>query len=288
MKQYKITTCSAFTLVETLVVLLLSAMIITATLAVYQRVRAATIVIGQRMSEHRLQDEILQKIAEDIDRLAAPGFEATIKFRNRQVRGTDGLTYQSAELILNNSYYGNSDKKDIYEEIVWRTAYDTAEETMILYRMHRGLNAEDPLFANKPNQLESTLDKSLERYIPVSAGVTFFDLRTQQGENILGSWTSETLPKAVRIGLSFALPEELEDGEVAVPDEEVMYRTVAVDRSRMIPYSFVKMELDLGVLDKDESTDPNDLVGDMTDDASVEPDDESTGGDETDSRDEGN
>lgn len=275
---------SAFTLVETLVVLMLSAMIVAATLSVYQRVRAATVVIGDQMSRHRLQDEILQKIAEDIDRLAAPGFEATIKFRNRSVSAAGGVNFQSAELILNNSYYGNNDKKDIYEEIVWRTAYDADEETMILYRMHRGLNAEDPLFANKPNQIESTLDKSLERYIPVAAGVTFFDLRTQQGENVLGAWTSETLPKAVRIGLSFAWPVEMEDGSVAVPDDEIMYRTVAVDRSRMIPYNFVKMELDLGVLD--DETDPNDLDDEMLEDALTEPDDESAEGDETESRDE--
>lgn len=242
-----------FTLVETLVVLLLSAMVLTATLGVYQRVRAATVVIIDRMSGHRLQNEILQKIAEDIDRLAAPGFEATIKFQNRAVRGVDNQMVQSAQLILNNSYYGNDDKKQTYEEIVWRTSYDMAEGTMILYRMHDGLNTEDQLLEG-----DAETSTSAGLYIPVAAGVTFFDLRTQQGDNVLAAWTSETLPKAVRIGLSFAEPDILEDGEIGVPPEEIVYRTVAIDRTRQISYKFMTVDLDLGVLD-DDQTDPNDL-----------------------------
>ena len=256
-----------FTLVETLVVVMIGAMVITATMMVYQRVRAASVVIVERMSEYRLSSEILQKIAEDIDRMAAPGFEATVKFQNRQVRGSE-MMYSSAQLILNNSYYGNGDKKQTYEEIIWRTVYDPAEDTMILYRKHSGLNGEDPLFdlANAENVSDATRDESRERFIPIAAGVTFFDLAVQQGEQVLNTWTSETLPKAVRIGLSFAGPQELEDGSFNVADEDIMYRTVAVDRTRMIPYEFQKVELDLGVLD-DEPDDPNDVSFDSGTDA---------------------
>lgn len=256
-----------FTLVETLVVVMIGAMVITATMMVYQRVRAASVVIVERMSEHRLSSEILQKIAEDIDRMAAPGFEATMKFQNRQVRGSE-MMYQSAQLILNNSYYGNGDKKQTYEEIIWRTVYDPAEDTMILYRKHSGLNGEDPLFdlANAENVSDETRDESRERFIPIAADVTFFDLAIQQGEQLLNTWTSDSLPKAIRIGLSFAPPQELEDGSFNVADEDIMYRTVAVDRTRMIPYQFQKVELDLGVLD-DEMDDPNDVSLDSGTDA---------------------
>jgi prepilin-type N-terminal cleavage/methylation domain-containing protein len=266
------TFCFGFTLVETLVVLMIGAMVVTATLAVYQRVRTASVVIVEHMSEHRLSSEILQKMAEDIDRLAAPGFEATIKFDNRQVRGSD-MMYQVAELVLNNSYYGTGDKKQVYEEIIWRAVYDPVEDTVILWRKHSGLNGEDRLFdqANAENVTDTSRDKSRQRFIPIASEVTFFDLRVQQGEQVLGAWKSEKLPKAVRIGLSFAAPQELEDGSYNVADEDIVYRTVAVDRTRMIPYQLVKAELDLGILD-DETDDPNDVSRDSEMDTESETD----------------
>ena len=84
--------------------------------------------------------------------------------------------------------------------------------------------------------------------------------------SVLGSWSSETLPKAVRIGISFALPEELEDGSIGVAEEEITFRTVAIDRTRLIPYEFIKKKFELP-----EQEDPNDLETDedpnsMTDD----------------------
>jgi prepilin-type N-terminal cleavage/methylation domain-containing protein len=272
------TTCSAFTLVETMVALVIGAMVVTATLAVYQRVRTASVVIVEQMSRHRLQNEILQKMAEDIDRLAAPGFEATMKFANRTLRGNNEVSYASAELVLTNSYYGNNDQKLLYEEVVWRTAYDPVEDTMILYRMHRGLNAEDPLFVG---------DESRRMYIPVAAGVTFFELRTQHGENILAAWTSDKLPKAVRIGLSFAEPVLLDGGGVGVADDDIVYRTVAVDRSRIIPYELMKVNLDLGVLDEAVTDDPNEPADDTVDEAmETDADDAPEMMDETDESDE--
>ena len=264
----------AFTLVETLVVVMISAMVVTATLMVYQRVRSATVSIVDTMSQYTLQNEILQKIAEDIDRLAAPGFEATIKFRNRAVRGADNQMVQSGQLILDNKYYGTGDKEQVYEEIVWQTSYDLNEGTMILYRMHTGLNTEDQLLEGNA---EDSPNAGL--YVPVAAGVTFFDLRTQQGENVLAAWTSDTLPKAVRIGLSFAEPDILEDGQVGVPPEEIVYRTVAIDRTRLIPYKFIKVDLDLGVLDEDTDDDPNSVSAandEMADAADDEIEDDET------------
>ena len=83
MMNIKIKSRFAFTLIEMLVVLTMAAMVLAATLTIYQRVRGSAVTIVAHMERSQLQDEILQKIAEDIDRLAAPGFEATIKFRNK-------------------------------------------------------------------------------------------------------------------------------------------------------------------------------------------------------------
>jgi prepilin-type N-terminal cleavage/methylation domain-containing protein len=243
-----------FTLIETLVVMTMAAMILTATLLIYQRVRGSVVTLVGYMEQSRLEDEILQKIAEDIDRLAAPGFEATINFRNKLDNG-----YISGQLVLENSYYGKGDRKQTFEQIAWQTWYSPQDDVLYLYRMHDGLNVEDKVLEKNP---EDSLSAGL--YIPVARGVTFFELRAQQGENILAAWTSDKLPRAVRVGISFAPLQELADGSVGIPEEDITYRTIAIDRTRLIPYQFIKYDLDLDVLDKEEQ-DPNSLTFDTAD-----------------------
>ena len=245
MKYRTVKICLAFTLVETLVVLMIAAMIVTSVLTIYQRVRGSAVTIIDHLRQGELQDEILQKIAEDIDRLAAPGFEASIKFVNKASEGK----YYGAQLVLENSYYGKGDKKQTYEQIIWQTWYDPEDDAMILYRRHDGLNLEDKVLVK---------DDDEPPFIPIASGVTFFELRTQQGETILSAWTAEDkMPAAVQIGISFAPLEQWSDGSISVPEESIGYRTVAINRTRMIPYQFVKKELDW---EEEEPEDPNDLM----------------------------
>ncbi|HRV20240.1 MAG TPA: type II secretion system protein [Anaerohalosphaeraceae bacterium] len=236
---------NAFTLVETLIVLMLAALIVTAVLGIYQQVRGAAVAILERMEKNRLQTEILQKIAEDIDRLAAPGFDAAIRFRSKLDNG-----FRSSQLVLENSYYGSTNQKQTYERIIWQTSYDPQGKTLILYRMHDGLNVEDKVL-----EKDAASSPSAQMFIPVAAGVTYFDIQAQQGENILGVWLSDTLPKAVRVGISFAPLQQLADGSIGVPEENILYRTVAVDRTRVIPYEFVRKKLELPM-----EQDPNELL----------------------------
>ncbi|MHC4386295.1 MAG: PulJ/GspJ family protein [Planctomycetota bacterium] len=240
---------SALTLIEVIVVLMLASLILVAVLGIYNRMRTSAVTIMDRLQQNRLQTEILQKIAEDIDRLAAPGFEAIINFQNKLDNG-----YRSAKVVLENSYYGTGDKngtgkKDTFEKVIWQTSYDPLSDTLTLYRMHGGLNVEDKVLAGT------------DWYIPVTRGVTHFEIKSQQGETVLGAWTSETLPKAVRVGLSFAPLQELEDGSIGVSKEDIFYRTVAIDRTRLIPYQFTKKKFDLPEEDPNDLSegDPNDL-----------------------------
>ena len=251
MTKEKMKPVSAFTLVETVVVLMLASLILVAVLGVYGRMRVNAVTILDRLQQNRLQAEILQKIAEDIDRLAAPGFEATINFQNKLDNG-----YRSAKLVLLNSYYGIKDKKETYEKIEWRSSYDPLYDTLKLYRMHGGLNVEDRVLGVNPKE---------PPFIPVADGLTHFELKAQQGENILGAWKSETLPKAVRIGISFAPLQELNDGSIGVPEDQIFFRTVAIDRTRLIPYQFVKKNFELP-----EEEDPNDLSDEMDPNALTE------------------
>ncbi|MCE5185476.1 MAG: prepilin-type N-terminal cleavage/methylation domain-containing protein [Planctomycetaceae bacterium] len=236
-----------FTLVETLVVLALSSMIMIAILGIYQQVRAGAVAITGQLEKNRLNAEILQKIAEDIDRLAAPGFEATINFRNKLDSG-----YRSAQLILESSFYGNNNRKMTYERIVWQTSYDAFSDSMILYRLHDGINVEDKIIEKTPDE-----SSGAGLFIPVASGVTYFECKAQQGEDVLGAWTAAALPKAVRIGLSFEFPRQLEDGTVGVPEEAVSFRTIAVDRTRMIAYNFVKKKFDIPEDPNETPEDPN-------------------------------
>lgn len=256
MNRGKVKIISAFTLIEVIVVLMLASLILVAVLGIYNRMRTSAVTIMDRLQQNRLQTEILQKIAEDIDRLAAPGFEAIINFQNKLDNG-----YRSAKVVLENSYYGTGDKngtekKDTFEKVIWQTSYDPLSDTLTLYRMHGGLNVEDKVLEKDPESSSGT-----DWYIPVTRGVTHFEIKSQQGETVLGAWTSETLPKAVRVGLSFAPLQELEDGSIGVSKEDIFYRTVAIDRTRLIPYQFTKKKFDLPEEDPNDLSegDPNDL-----------------------------
>ena len=263
----------ALTLIEVVVVLMLAGMIILAVMGIYNRVRASAVVILDRLEQNRLQMEILQKIAEDIDRLAAPGFDATINFSNKLDNGL-----RSAQLILENSYYNRSDQKSIYERIIWQTNYDVDTDSLMLYRLHEGLNVEDKVLEKNP---ESSSSAGL--FIPVVSGVTYFEFKAQQGEQVLSAWQGEALPKAVRASLSFEPLRELEDGSVGVPEEAITFRTIAIDRTRMIPYQFIKKDFELPEDDPNAlSDDPKD-ISEMTgadgmdepfDDEPIEEDDE--------------
>jgi prepilin-type N-terminal cleavage/methylation domain-containing protein len=225
----------AFTLTEMLVVVALAAMILISALGIYQRTRADASVILDRLEETRLADEVLQRIAEDIDRIAAPGFDATIQIRNKVDNGLVG-----AQLTVENKYFGGQPPQPrIYERVIWQSMYDAFDGALLLYRMHGGLNVEDKILEEKKDPAEQTL------YIPVASGITFFQIQAVENQQYKDSWTADKPPKGVRIGISFAEPEEDAEGRWAVPEEKILYRTAAIDRTRVIQYTFKPRVLDV-------------------------------------------
>lgn len=220
---------TAFSLVETLVVVMLAAMILVGTLGVYNRIRSDSTVILQKLDENRLPNEVLQRIAEDIDRIVAPGFDAKVQIQNKMDNG-----FFSAQVGLANKYYGSGQPppEKIYEEVVWQTQYDAFTDSLILYRMHMGLNVEDKILDESKDSRERTL------YIPVASGLTFFEIQAVENQKPIRNWTQDKPPKGIRIGVSFAPMEQGLDGGWAVPEDKIMYRTVAVDRTRAITYKF--------------------------------------------------
>jgi prepilin-type N-terminal cleavage/methylation domain-containing protein len=243
-----------FTLIETLTVLAITAVLLTAVLQMYHHVRRGVSRLAGHLDENRLAREVLQKIAEDIDRLAAPGFDAKMELRNKYDNG-----HNAAQLILENNYYGKGTPPtaEVYERIVWQTSWDPFSQALTLYRMHEGVNREDKVLGGG-----SDAGDQGGLFVPVTDGVTHFEMAAVQGEQWAPTWATETLPTAVRIGLSFSPLEQLPEGRLGVPEEKVFYRTVAVDRTRFIPYQFVARTLDAEPLDAD---DPNDVDAEAID-----------------------
>lgn len=239
----------AFSLVETLVVVTIASMLIVATLQIYHRVRGDAAVVSEKLTEKQLAMEILQQIAEDSDRLAAPGFDAQVMVQNKTDHGLF-----SARLFIMNKYYQNATppKQDVYEQVVWQTDYDPETDSLILYRAHSGLNLEDKILD------ESRLEEDdPTAFIPVTDGVTFFEVQAITNQKMTPAWMQPALPQGIRIGISFALPEELPDGGVGIPEEKIVFRTIAIDRTRPLAYQFEQRVFDVNDFLPDETEDPN-------------------------------
>lgn len=246
---------SGFSLVEMLVVVALVAMILIGALQVYQRLRADASTLTGKLEETRLAEEVLQRIAEDIDRIAAPGFDAAIQVRNKIDNG-----FASAQLTIESKYFGGQPPQPrIYERVVWQTAYNPDEGGLILYRMHGGLNVEDKILDENKSPTEQTL------FIPTALGLTYFSIEALNNQKSASLWMQNELPKGLRIGVSFAPMEEGPDGRWAVPEEAILRRTVAVNRIRPFTYRFVPKVLNVDDFLPEENTseDPNQIEGNL-------------------------
>lgn len=243
----KVRTACGFTLVEILTVLIISTMIVMAAIMIFSRVRADAAAINLRLDGQNLPQEILQKIAEDLDRLASPGFDAKVSFRNKIDNG-----FNAAQMIIESRYNlsGTPPKPQNYERIVWQANYDLSINSLVLYRSHSGLNYEDKV-VDKARQDEA--DKEL--FVPVYPGLTHFQIEAITGtEQAQPSWQSEMLPRGILIHLSVDSFQMLPDGSFVLPQESIITRAVAIDRTRPITYEFVAQQYD--------AQDPNNMPAD--------------------------
>jgi uncharacterized membrane protein len=252
---------SAFSLVEIVVVLGITAMIMLASFTIYGRVRASTVAVNATLDRNVIPTEILQRIAEDLDRLASPGLGTKISIVNR----FDSSGYNIARLIIQNTVYGEKNKPRIFEKIIWQTYYDYFEDALILYRSHNGINLEDKVITDD-RQLELK-EMDADYFIPLCSGITFFKIQVPVvkvfGENVklpgmdevwldeeeeevfIDRWLTDKLPKAVTVSISFAEPYQAVTGELEVLDSEKITRTIAIDRTRNIKYRFVSKDFEL-------------------------------------------
>jgi prepilin-type N-terminal cleavage/methylation domain-containing protein len=218
----------AFTLVEVLTALTIAALILIALFTVYDRMNTAAASINNKLDKNALGQEILQRIAEDIDRFSLSKTNAAIKVENKFDKG-----YRIARLTMENRLYAdNKQRRRTFEKIVWQSSYDPEIDSFVLYRAHSGINYEDKLLDAQKTGAEREL------FVPLCSGVTYFKIEALQGRKILDKWIkgSEQLPLAIIITISFAEPIKSPTGGLDVPEESKTTRTIAVERTRKITF----------------------------------------------------
>ncbi len=247
----------AFSLIELLAVLVISTLLLIAAIGVYGQMQRSARELNASIETQQLPNEVLQRIAEDLDKIVAPltGRDADIKI---SIRNKFDEFYPSAQMKITGTYYDNNNKKQIFEEIIWQSNYDFDANGLILYRSHTGLTVEDKLLGEEKSKTNREL------FIPVAAGLTYLKIEAMAGGNLLETWAADMLPRAVKISLSFARPYRDIDGKFAVPENEIITRTVAIDRTRQIKFQFIPPdynELEAGLADSNDGDlfDFNDL-----------------------------
>jgi len=244
-----------FSLVESIAVLSIAALIMIAVITTYGRVRNAANSINQKLDEGILPAEVLQRIAEDIDRLATPGFDVTITVDNK----FDASGYNLCQMIIENKIFDKEKKPKTFERVVWQSAYDDFEDALIIYRSFGGMVDEDRVITDSA-QMERR-QTGTELFIPLCSGVTFFSITPgSDDKKTTHKWVWPKMPKILTATISFAEPFETDTGRLDVMDEDKIVRSIAINRSRKIKYTFVKKVFEVpdpNDMDFDEDSDPN-------------------------------
>lgn len=245
---------AGFSLVEIVAVVVIAAMVTLAVLDVYNRAQSTMASVNTRIDNQMVPNEIMQRIAEDVDRLTLPGLETKITIANK----FDGR-YNLSQMTIITQFYDHSipPKPQIFEKVVWQSAYDPIEGTVMLYRSHSGINLEDRIVGQ---DLAKRQRGGRELFIPVKTGITFFEIVVPQGDQILRSWKSSTLPRMIRITLSLAeMQEDFITGNLVVSEDDKVSRIIAIDRTRLMTYKFKRKIFEI------EDGEPNSIFTDGLD-----------------------
>jgi type II secretory pathway pseudopilin PulG len=261
---------AGFSLIEIIAVMVISSMVMISALAILHQVRSGAASINLKLEYEDTADEVLQRIAEDLDRLAAPGFDTTVTIKNKTVSG-----FNKSLLTIENKFYDKSNKAKTFEKIIWQSDFDELSGTPTLYRHHGGLSLEDKIL---DGELEAKQAGSKALFIPLCWGMTHFEIFVpSKGRKPVTQWLTATLPTCIAVSISFAEPIENSDGTFEVPEKDRIIRYIAINRTRKPSFTFSMKEFSRPELEKDEEeydNDPNDSDTDIkseSDDKTEEP-----------------
>jgi len=216
-----------FTLAEILAAMTIGAMILVAILGIYTRADRTAAAVMLKLDSSRLSSEVLQRIAEDLDRIISSDTNIKITIENKLKNN-----FPAAKLTITKTIKDSKGTEQKFEEIVWQSLYDyeSPDDGLVLYRSYSGIPLEDKILDKDKDQID------LERLVPICSGVTFFKINALKGGKPLEKW-DDAPPAGITATISFAEPFKGKNGAMDVPDEEKITRTIAIDRTRKIPFA---------------------------------------------------
>jgi len=224
-----------FSLAEVLAALTIGAMVSVAVLGIYRRADRSAAAVIQRLDSVRLPNEILQRIAEDLDALVTSNPTAKVTIENKFVNVAGSKLLCAARLTITDTIEDNRNRELKFREVIWQSSYDVASpaDNLILYRSHSGITLEDKVLEKNKEAWER------EIFVPICSGVTFFRIEAITGTMRAERWSSAS-PPGIAVTISFAEPYKKVDGTFDVPDEEKITRTIALDRTRKIRFEIAE------------------------------------------------
>jgi prepilin-type N-terminal cleavage/methylation domain-containing protein len=218
---------TGFSLAEVLAAVTIGSMILVAVLSIYNRADKSAAKVTQKLQSTQLSSEVLQRIAEDLDRIISSDQDTTINIQNKFKNG-----FPAAKLTITKTIKDSANKEQTFEEILWQSLYDyeSPDTGLVLYRGYSGIALEDKLLDKNKDDLE------LNRSAPICSGVTFFEINAIQDGKPVNKWDGRP-PSGITVTLSFAEPYKKVNGTLDVPDTDKDTRTIAIDRTRKILFA---------------------------------------------------
>ena len=235
-----------FTLAEILAALTVGSIVLVVVLAIYSRVQDSAAALTERIDSARLPAEVLQRIAEDLDRVIASGSDTKVTVESKFQSGFSVVRFEIITTV-------NDDKNNPQElsKITWQSNLDPLTGTLVIYRSHSGIAMEDKLLGGQKEPWQRDV------FVPICDGITMFRIQIPRGEDYLNRWTSDALPSGMVITISFAEPYKAVDGTWEVPEDEMITRTIAIDRTRKIKFTIASPESPQAAQEANEPQEPN-------------------------------
>lgn len=221
-----------FSLAEVLTALVIASMVLVTVVGIYSRAESVAATITRRFESSKLPSEVLQRIAEDLDRIITSDSNIEISIINKFEKG-----YPTAQLTITKTIVDAEKKEQVFEQIVWQTNYDYDANGLVLYRQRTseiGL-LEDKLLDEERESWEQEL------FVPICEGITFFRVQALNNGQYVDKWSGR-VPPGIELAISFAEPFQTLDNTLDVFDDQKFARTVAIDRTRKMKFKIVPKE----------------------------------------------
>ncbi|AQQ72257.1 hypothetical protein SMSP2_02638 [Limihaloglobus sulfuriphilus] len=222
------------TMAELLAGLIISAMVVSTAVALYMNIQRSLRSIESEINKSSLSEEVMQLLAEDLDRIGSADFDVSLSLEKRQNNG-----YEIFKLEIKNLLYGSDNKPVEFETIIWQTDYNIDTDKLILYRGRTGLGPEDPVLDTHAREYPENMI-----FVPVCDGITYFKLEVYNGQAFGDSWSGKTMPTGIRGEISFSDPIVGIDGSLQLLQEDIYTRMIALNREKNLQFRFEKKDLE--------------------------------------------